>query len=81
MGIADIGAQGQPFNERVLERIKQLRATYTDVVISIDGSMNEETIPQARAAGADRFAVGSALLTASNRMLQYQKLEQLAASV
>ncbi len=78
MGIASIGAQGQPFDERTLERIAQLRAKSPEVLISIDGSMNEETIPRARAAGADRFAVGSALLTAPDRLEQYQKLERLA---
>jgi ribulose-phosphate 3-epimerase len=66
MGIADIGSQGQPFDERVLERISILKERHTALPISIDGSVNAETLPLLVAAGADRFVVGSAILAASD---------------
>ena len=78
MGITHIGSQGQPFDERVLERIKHVRAQYPEVRISVDGSMNETTIPQAIAAGADRLVVGSALLQAEDRQAQFSALSALA---
>lgn len=66
MGIKDIGSQGQPFDVRVLDRIKALKSEYPQLEISIDGSVNAETLPQLREAGADRFVSGSALLGAEN---------------
>ena len=79
MGIATIGAQGAPFDERVLDRIKEVRAVNSELSISIDGSMNEQTIPLARAAGADRFVVGSALLRAADRAATFSALTESAA--
>ena len=78
MGIATIGAQGTPFDERVLDRIKAVRNQFPELQISIDGSMNQQTIPLARDAGADRFVVGSALLRADDRVATYQSLSSLA---
>lgn len=77
MGIAEIGAQGQPFDERVLERIQAVRETYSDTTVTIDGSVNEDTIERLITAGADRLVVGSALLQASNLLAQYRYLETL----
>lgn len=61
MGIEHIGMQGEPFDERVLSQIKQLRAKYNELIISVDGSVNEETAPSLIEAGANRLVVGSAL--------------------
>lgn len=62
MGIRDIGAQGQPFDEAVLEKIATLRQQFPEKVISIDGSVNTDTIGRLREAGANRFACGSAIV-------------------
>jgi len=61
MGIARIGFQGEPFDERVLPRIKKLREEYPDLIISIDGGVNSETAPRLAEAGADRLVAGSAI--------------------
>ncbi len=61
MGIANIGKQGEPFDERVLERIEQLKAKHPDIVISIDGAVNEDSAERLLAAGADRLVIGSAI--------------------
>jgi ribulose-phosphate 3-epimerase len=61
MGIHEIGAQGQPFDETVLDKIATVRAAYPDKSITIDGSVNEHTIVKLQRAGADRFVVGSAI--------------------
>lgn len=62
MGIEHIGHQGEPFDERVLAQISTLRKMYPELIISVDGSVNEETAPLLVNAGANRLVVGSALL-------------------
>jgi ribulose-phosphate 3-epimerase len=74
MGIAQIGSQGQPFDERVLERIAAVRSLYPSFMISIDGSVNGETAPHLRAAGADRLVSGSAILKAADPRVAYEVL-------
>ncbi|MCR4334851.1 MAG: hypothetical protein NUV47_03965 [Patescibacteria group bacterium] len=60
MGIARIGFQGEPFDERVIEKIKEIKKTYPDKIVSVDGGVSEENIPQLTEAGATRFVEGSA---------------------
>lgn len=74
MGIAQIGSQGQPFDTRVIDRVRLLHNQYPELLISIDGSMNAETIPLVRSAGASRFVVGSAILGAENPQEAYETL-------
>ena len=61
MGIARIGFQGEPFDERVLGRISELRNAYSDLIISIDGGVNRETAPLLAERGANRLVSGSFL--------------------
>jgi ribulose-phosphate 3-epimerase len=75
MGIAHIGVQHEPFDERVLTRIHEVKQQYPSVSITVDGSVNQDTIMQLRDAGADRFAVGSAILTASDPEAAYRELQ------
>ncbi len=62
MGIEHIGFQGEPFDEKVLTQIKNLKEKYPEIKISIDGSVNQNTAPLLLEAGADRLVIGSALL-------------------
>jgi len=77
MGIAKIGSQGQPFDVRVLDRIKLIKAKHPDLLISIDGSVNNETILQMSLAGAHRFVSGSAILKSLNPAQAYFELNNL----
>jgi len=61
MGIEKIGYQGQGFDERVLEKIADLRKKFSRIIISVDGAVNLETAPKLIKAGANRLAVGSAI--------------------
>ena len=74
MGIADIGSQGQPFDERVINRVRTLKAEVPDLEVSVDGSVNAETIAQLSEAGVDRFVSGSALLTAPDFASAFESL-------
>lgn len=61
MGIKEIGYQGEPFDERVLGKIKEIKEKDKNIIISIDGSVNEDTANLLVKAGADRLVVGSYL--------------------
>ena len=79
MGIAHIGSQGQPFDERVLTTIATLRAAYPTLLISIDGSVNTETVGKLAHAGANRCVSGSAILKQENPEEAYNTLTSLFA--
>jgi ribulose-phosphate 3-epimerase len=66
MGIAKIGYQGQPFDERVLGRINTLRVQYPNMPISVDGGVNMETAGLLKQAGATRLVAGSAIFGAED---------------
>ncbi|MDR3557911.1 MAG: hypothetical protein P4L61_00070 [Candidatus Pacebacteria bacterium] len=66
MGIDNVGFQGQAFDEKVIAKIKEAKEKYPDLALQIDGSVNEETAPLLRDAGADRLIIGSAIFEADN---------------
>jgi ribulose-phosphate 3-epimerase len=78
MGIEKIGYQGQPFDERVIEKISSLRAARPNVTISVDGSVNIETAPRLIAAGANRLAIGSAIFESEDIAVTIEKFFALA---
>ncbi len=80
MGIAKIGSQGQPFDTRVLERIKALKDEYPATLISIDGSVNTETVPLLCQAGADRFVAGSSIINADDPHSAYATLASICSN-
>jgi len=77
MGIEKIGSQGQPFDERVLDQISLLRKEYPELIISVDGSVNENTAPALVKAGANRLIIGSALIRSHNLKETIKKFEML----
>ncbi len=80
MGIASIGAQGQLFDTRVIDRIRAIRHAHAALPISIDGSVNEATITALIDAGADRLVSGSAILRAEDPQRAYETLAHLASA-
>ena len=77
MGIEKIGYQGEPFDVRVLNQIKTLREIYPELIISVDGSVNETTAPKLVEAGANRLVVGSALMNSYDVRATIKELENL----
>jgi len=59
MSIRELGAQGNEFEEGVFEKIAELRSSYPETIISIDGGVNLENAERLIEAGADRLVVGS----------------------
>ena len=77
MGIAKVGSQGQPFATEVLDRIKEVKKQFPKIPITIDGSVNQETIPALVEAGADRFICGSAIVKKTDPYEAYLELTKL----
>lgn len=78
MGIAKIGYQGEPFDERVLPKIAQFRERYSDIMISVDGGVNLESAPKLLAVGANRLVAGSALLKSGDIPGTIEKFKKLS---
>ncbi len=74
MGIAKIGSQGQPLDERVFGRIEFFRTKYPTHLISVDGSVNPSTLQALSTAGAQRFICGSAIVGADDPEQAYRDL-------
>jgi ribulose-phosphate 3-epimerase len=57
------GFGGQRFIEAMLDKLRALRGMIggRDIYIQVDGGINPETAPLARAAGADVLVAGSAI--------------------
>jgi ribulose-phosphate 3-epimerase len=77
MGIENVGYQGQPFAEEILKKISELRAEFPDLVIAVDGGVNEETAPELIEAGATNLASGSYIFNASDPKEAIEYLKSL----
>jgi len=77
MGIDKIGFQGQSFDQKVIEKIKDLRGHDHGVIISVDGGVNLDTAPALLEAGADRLVSGSAIFESEDikeAILEFQNI-------
>ena len=59
MSIDDIGAQGRPLDERIFDRIREVKAKFPGKTISVDGGINASNFQRLVDAGVDRLVVGS----------------------
>jgi ribulose-phosphate 3-epimerase len=58
----EAGFGGQTFNPVALNRLSELRKTFgADLLLEVDGGVNEKTVGQCTASGADLLVVGSAI--------------------
>ncbi|OIP80636.1 MAG: hypothetical protein COT39_04175 [Parcubacteria group bacterium CG08_land_8_20_14_0_20_48_21] len=80
MGVVP-GKQGQRFNPKALATVAALKKRYPGIVVSVDGGVRKTNIQAIARAGADRFAVGSAITGSPNAQSAYEKLYTLANSV
>lgn len=60
MGIKTIGRQGQPFERRVLERIRAFRARHPDMPVQVDGGVSPKNAKELVALGVSSLIMGSA---------------------
>ncbi len=61
MGIQNIGKQRQPFDEKVIDQIKEVKKLYPKLIISVDGAVSKKNSHALVEAGATRLVIGSAL--------------------
>jgi ribulose-phosphate 3-epimerase len=75
------GFGGQAFNPTALEKLRWLRACAPrELMLEVDGGVNEATICPCAAAGADLMVVGSAIFGQSDYKAAVDKLAALARS-
>jgi ribulose-phosphate 3-epimerase len=74
MSIGRIGFQGEPFDIRAIQNLKELHAAYPHMPLIVDGGITKDNIGYLVAAGASRFAVGSAIVKASDPLSAYREL-------
>lgn len=78
MGIASIGKQGQPFDTRVLQKIRAFRKKHPYVPVQVDGGVSLSTAPELFELGVERLVVGSALFKAADIEAELEKFRDLA---
>lgn len=80
MGIEEIGAQGQPFDEEALEQVRLVVERFPELTIQVDGGVDEHTIQAISEAGAHRFISGSTILSAEDAGRRIEELRRFAAT-
>lgn len=74
MGIAKIGYQGNPFDERALPLVSALRQKYPELPIQVDGGVSLKTARALAKAGASRLVAGSAIFDSPDPKAAYNAL-------
>jgi ribulose-phosphate 3-epimerase len=72
------GKSGQSFLSETIEKIKELRSK-TQISIAVDCGINDQTILEAKEAGADRFISNSYIFNSSDPLNSFEKLTNLAS--
>lgn len=80
MGNDNIGRYGVPLDERVFDKIKEIKWRWSDAVVGVDIGVNEKTLPRLMEAGATRFASGSAIFDSGDAVRAYTQLEAMATT-
>ncbi|MBU0750213.1 hypothetical protein KKH15_01720 [Patescibacteria group bacterium] len=78
MGIADIGVQGEPFDSRVLDKVRMWKRRNPSIPIQVDGGVSLMTASALLDAGVSKLIVGSALWRAPHLDVELRKFTLLA---
>ncbi|WP_044252715.1 ribulose-phosphate 3-epimerase [Rhodopirellula sp. SWK7] len=76
----EAGFGGQSFNPVAIDRIRELRSRYPELLLEIDGGINTSTIGAAREAGCDLFVVGSAIISSDDYTVAVSELNDAMMS-
>lgn len=71
------GFGGQEFIENSVDKIRKVRELMGDVLIEVDGGINDKTAKKVIDAGADVLVAGSAIMQSRDRKEMIQKLRKL----
>jgi len=80
MGIARIGRQGQPFDRRVLEKVRLFHVRHPEIPVQVDGGVSLQSARELIAQGASDLVVGSAILRADDPVAEIEKFDSLRSS-
>jgi ribulose-phosphate 3-epimerase len=72
------GAQGRAFDEKVIEKVRELKSLKKNAIISVDGGVSVQNAKQLVQAGADILVVGSAIAKSQNKK---QTIEELLREI
>lgn len=78
MGNEKIGYHGVALDERVYDKIADLRLRYPALTITVDIGVNTDTAPKLIAAGASRLVSGSAIFGSNDPREAYETLVRAA---
>lgn len=70
------GWGGQAFLASTLDKVRSIRAARPDIMIQVDGGIDDHTVDLAKAAGADVFVVGSHLMKAPDLVVATQNFRE-----
>ncbi|VAW32416.1 hypothetical protein MNBD_CPR01-87 [hydrothermal vent metagenome] len=77
MGIRNIGKQGEPFDDSVIDKVSTLHTKYPDMPVQVDGGVSFLTAPKLLSVGASRIIIGSAIWYSTDikeRIKEFQDL-------
>mgnify|MGYP001599419980 CR=1 FL=1 len=77
MGIRKVGFQGESFDPRVLDRVRELKTKLPGVSVQVDGGIDLGTGRDCVLAGADALIVGSALWESGDAAGMIAKFKEL----
>jgi len=77
MGIVRIGRQGQPFDNRVLDKIRAFKTRYPKVPVQVDGGISLSNAKEIVAYGVSNLVIGSKIMHASDPAAVISKFEEL----
>ena len=76
MGVTP-GFMGQEFQPIAIEKVKELRDKYPDLILEVDGGVSKNTARALADAGADRLVSGSAIFDSGSPKQAIEELEDL----
>ncbi len=77
MGIAQAGRQGQPFDERVFEKVRIFLDRHPGFPVQVDGGISLKNAKKLVGLGVTNLVIGSALLRASDPAAAFAAFEAL----
>ncbi|MFZ2500578.1 MAG: hypothetical protein WAW90_01160 [Minisyncoccia bacterium] len=80
MGIANIGRQGQLFDQSVIERVRVFHVRHPEIPLQVDGGVSLAVAKKLLVQGASSLVVGSAILRANEPGVALAEFESLQTS-
>jgi pentose-5-phosphate-3-epimerase len=77
MGIARIGRQGQPFDKRVLKKVRLFHKRHPAIPLQVDGGVSLAHAPELVALGVSHLIVGSGIVRATDPAATLRAFEAL----